>query len=154
MKELDWDYIVEILEHATEGGTGCSYTLFSIGESQRLLDENTPYGGPTTEERKEHVEALQKFHTHTGVLSDLNRIETWDKPTSMPEPPVGCWIVPAEEFWPKRVTAKGYAFLETLEADKRKQGNLLETIKQFAIARVNKAADLGLEAFVEHLTGS
>ena len=65
MKELDWDYIVEILEHATEGGTGCSYTLFSIGESQRLLDENTPYGGPTTEERKEHVEALQKFHTHT-----------------------------------------------------------------------------------------
>ena len=31
---------------------------------------------------------------------------------------------------------------------------VLETIKQFAIARVNKAADLGLEAFVEHLTGS
>jgi len=73
MKELDWDYIVEILEDATEGGTGCSYTLFRAGESQRLLDENTPpYGNLTAEARKEHTEALRKFHTHTGVLSDLN----------------------------------------------------------------------------------
>ena len=87
-------------------------------------------------------------------MSDLNWIETWDNPISMPEPPVGCWIVPAEEFWPKRVTAEGYAFLETLEADKRKQGSLLETLKQFAIDRVSKAADHGLEAFVERLTGS
>ena len=152
MKELDWAYIAEILEDATEGGTGCSFTLFSIGESQRLLD-NPLYGDLTAEERKEHTEALRKFHTHTGVLSDLNFIETWDQPTSMPEPPVGCWIVPAEEFWPKRVTAKGHAFLKTLEEDKRKQGNLLETIKQFAIPRVNKAADLMLETFVGHLTG-
>ena len=153
MKELDWDYIVEILEQATEGGTGCSYMLFSIGESQRLLD-NQFYGDLTAEERKEHEEALRRFHTHTGVLSDLNWIETWDKPTSMPEPPAGCWIVPAQEFWPKRVTAKGHAFLKTLEADQRKQGNLLETIKQFAVERIKKAADLGLETFVEHLTGS
>ena len=87
MKGLDWDYIVEILEDATEGGTGCSYTLFSVGESQRLLDEKTLslYGGLTAEESKEHTEALRKFHTHTGVLSDLNWIETWDNPTSMPE---------------------------------------------------------------------
>ena len=152
MKELDWEYIVEILEDATEGGTGCSYTLFSIGESQRLLDSQF-YGDITAEERKEHTEALQKFHTHTGVLSDLKWIETWDKPTSMPDPPVGSWIVPAQEFWPKRVTAKGHAFLKTLEADKRKQGNLLETIKQFVIPRVSRAADLGLDRFVEHLTG-
>jgi len=72
----------------------------------------------------------------------------------MPEPPAGYWILPAEQFWPKRVTAKGYGFLKTLEADKRKQGNVLETVKQLAITRVNKAADLGLEAFVEHLIGS
>ena len=154
MKELDWDYIVEILEQATEGGTGCSYMLFSIGESQRLLDNEFFDGDLTAEESKEHEEALRRFHTHAGVLSDLNWIETWDKPLSMPEPTAGWWIVPAQEFWPKRVTAKGHAFLKTLEADKRKQGNLLETIKQFAVARVNKAADLGLETFVEHLTGS
>ena len=68
MKELDWDYIVEILKQATEGGTGCSYTLFSIGESQRLLDEtlvNTLYGSLTAEESKGHTEALRRFHTHT-----------------------------------------------------------------------------------------
>ena len=154
MKELDWEYIVEILEDATEGGTGCSYKLFSIGESQRLLDENAPYGNLTTEEREKHIEALRKFHTHTGILSDLNWIETWDSPVNMPEPPSGYWIIPAGEFWPKRVTAKGYGFLKTLEADKRKSGHLLETIKEFAITQVNKAADLGLERFVEHLTGN
>ena len=69
MKELDWGYIVEILEHATEGGTGCSYTLFSIGESQRLLDENTfSYGGLTAEESKQHTEALRKLHTHGSFV--------------------------------------------------------------------------------------
>ena len=154
MKELDWDYIVEILEDATEGGTGCSYTLFRAAESQRVLDENILYGNLTAEERGKHIESLRKFHTHTGILSDLNWIETWDSTISMPEPPSGSWIIPAEEFWPKRVTAKGHGFLKTLETDKRNSGHLLETMKEFTIRQVNKAAELGLERFVESLTGS
>ena len=44
MRELDWEYLTEILEAATEGDTGCAPELFDGGKVWYALGEQLPPG--------------------------------------------------------------------------------------------------------------
>ena len=82
MRDLDWEYMTEILEAATEGGTGCAPELFDGGKAWYALGKQLPPGwgeeSLSAEEQEKELETLIEFHTHTGVLADMGLIEIWD----------------------------------------------------------------------------
>ena len=76
MNELDWEYIIDVLDKATAGATGCSPTLFDASNAlQKLQNE---FDQPLDEvERQKCIGALENFHTHSGILHDLGFLEVW-----------------------------------------------------------------------------
>ena len=155
MKKLDWNYIEEILATATEGGTGCDPELFDGGRAWAAIGRvDWEIGGSdlSDDERQEAFDTLNKFHVHTGVLFDMHLIEVWDTRT-MPFEYHGHFTA-GDEYWPKRVTARGYNFLSTVEADRNKGGKLLDTLSNTALSAVQRAVNAGFDKFLEQLTGA
>ena len=130
MKEISRERLEQILEEATVGGNQCGPMPFEAGRTRRRLAQNEGLQlDPPSEQipeslSKEEEERLQaeyrSFHVHTGILSDLGYIEVWD-----PNPPSGNarfpWFIEEDEFWPKRVTGKGYKALGYLKDESFKK---------------------------------
>lgn len=122
MTPLNWDYIKDILNQATAGGTGCSPELFDGWKAQQALDshEGALLGASGSRldagERQKFEEELARFHRHSSILYDLGFIEIWDpQEISRRWVMLGAWS-DGDEFWPKRVTASGYMFLENTQS--------------------------------------
>ena len=129
MTGIDQDYLTEILERASEGGTTCKKEIFDGWKYlEELKEKGSRPGIPlsfnevpgrisgelTTEEERELQRKYGNFHRHTAVLKDLGYIEVWQKDHTGTIRHIGIWGGEGE-FWPKRVTANGYKALSYLK---------------------------------------
>ena len=143
MNELDWEYIIDILDKATAGATGCSPTLFVASNAlQKLQDE---FDQPLDEvERQKCIGALENFHTHSGILHDLGFLEVWD-PRDFFAKWGGGGFIDGSVYWPKRVTASGYIFLENLSESQNDDGKLLRLLKTVGVRAAQELGKASLD---------
>ena len=133
MEKLDWGYIQEILEQATHGSTGCSPELFETAyEALQHLDTGFSDFAPDDFEIETPITVLQVFHRHSGILYDLGFIEIWDPSELALTLAIGT-LIGGDEFWPKRVTASGYMFLENLNEDDKHDGKVRGLLEDWGV---------------------
>ena len=154
MAGIDQDYLTEILERASEGGTICRPEIFDgwryyeelkekgsqpgIALAFNEVPERIP-GELTTEEERELRGKYRDFHRHTAVLKDLEYIEIWQKDHTGTISQIGIWGGEGE-FWPKRVTANGYKALGYL-----KDESFTEKVKEAGSAMVVRLIDAAVK---------
>lgn len=144
MEKLNWGYIQEILEQATHGSTGCPPMLFVTAyEAQRNMDSLLTEFGPDDIDRNTQIAVLERFHRHSAVLYDLGFIEIWTPSEVHLRGVDGMWI-DGDEFWPKRVTALGYNFLEGLNNEKY-GGRLMAILNDAGVSAARRLWEEGLD---------
>ncbi len=144
MEKLNWEYIQDILDRATTGGTGCPATLF---DAYHILEKfEDMYAEQSEVDRELQLTLWRDFHRHSAILWDLGFIEIWDLSTENPG-----WSrslvynLYGDEFWPKRVTASGYNFLENLNEDGRHGGKVIELLYGVGVRAARKLGEESLD---------
>ena len=111
-------------------------------------------GGLSAEEQEKELETLIKFHTHTGVLADMGLIEIWDNQEMRNAYGHYGIFFAGEEYWPMRVTAKGYNYLSVVRADRGKGDKILDALAKVGYSVAQRAINAGHDKVVEVLTST
>ena len=151
MEKLNWGYIQEILEQATHGGTGCSPELFvEAYEAQQTLDAQIIELAQNDRDLEAARENIEKFHKHSAILSDLGFIEIWSPNEAALRGADGVWI-DGDVFWPKRVTASGYMFLENLNEDEKHGGKVRGLLEDLGVRAARMLGNETIEQVFDRL---
>ena len=152
MEKLDWEYIRDILDRGTKGGTSCSPELFDAYDTLQKLEEMF-FAELSEVDRGLQLKLWSNFHKHSAILWDLRYIEIWDLSTE--SPPWSRSLVHnvfGDEFWPKRVTASGYNFLENLNDDGKHDGKVIDLLNEWGVRAARKLGDEAINRVFELFT--
>ena len=165
--DIDWGYLVEILEMmesqqplfpiAEWPGRHKDARLYLLERQQTNIAlgiaPEEEYQPATDQERQGLEDNYKRLHRHTHFLWDLDFIDQHDKDENIKAFPGGrgrSFWRHRYEVWPRRITAKGYFFLEMVrEAERSDNESRGESLAQ----RLQKAGTLvGTEA-IKHGVG-
>ena len=160
---VDWGYLAEILammvpeqpqfpiEGLLEHEDARLYSIDNQRDEEEfgLLDAPSQ---PITQQERQDIEAgYARLHIHTNLLLDLGFIDQHDRDEAIRRiPDTSPWRY-GYEVWPRRITARGYFFLEAIGGTEESNSGVLQSLQKASTMVATEAIKHGVSEIVKAL---